>query len=322
LRPGDPVTVIAPAGPFDQESFEAGVAVIASRYRVGYSPEIFARERYLAGNDARRLAELTQSLQDPQTRGVFCARGGYGVMRLLTKLPPPELLVEAGRSRSTAPHSTARHSSMLHSAAPHGLKPLIGFSDITALHAWLQLHAIISIHGPVLTQLGRLPEATHKRLFSLLESDSPAEPLHGTTTFVPGSVEGPLLGGNLSVITRLLGTPFMPPLNGAILVLEDVSESPYRLDRMWTHLDLAGVFHQIRGIVLGSFTRCEQRDASYTGMDVLHDLAVQTGLPCAAGFPIGHGDLNEPVPLGVRVRLDADSQKLTFLEPAVDCSAR
>jgi len=139
----------------------------------------------------------------------------------------------------------------------------------------------------------------------------------GTDTYVGGTVEGPLLGGNLSVFTRLLGTPFMPPLEGAILLLEDHSEQPYRLDRMWTHLELAGVFRKIRGIVLGQFISCEPRDGGFTAAEVLRDLAAATGVPCASGFPIGHGDINEPVPLGVRVRLEADEARLTFLEPAV-----
>jgi muramoyltetrapeptide carboxypeptidase len=205
-------------------------------------------------------------------------------------------------------------------AQPQMGQPIVGFSDITALHQWQQRHGLISIHGPVLTQLGRLGRATSERLFSLLESGSPAEPLQGTATFVEGVAEGPLLGGNMSVFTRLLGTPFMPNLEGAILLLEDVGERPYRLDRMWTHLELAGAFRKVSGIVLGSFTHCEERaqqEVSYTSQDLLRELAVATGLPCAAGFPIGHGDINEPVPLGVRVRLDSAARRLTFLESAV-----
>jgi muramoyltetrapeptide carboxypeptidase len=109
----------------------------------------------------------------------------------------------------------------------------------------------------------------------------------------------------------------MPNLDGAVLLLEDVGERPYRLDRMWTHLELAGVFRQVHGIVLGSFTHCEERDESYTSEEMLRELAVATGVPCVAGFPIGHGDINEPVPLGVRVRLDGAARRLTFLESAV-----
>ena len=291
VHPRDRVAVIAPASAFDRASFEAGLALIGARYRAEYNPGIFERHRYLAGDDARRLSELDSALADPGIRAVFCARGGYGATRLLARLA------------ATGP--------------PGPPKLLVGFSDITSLHLWLQSHGRISVHGPVLTQLGRLPPGTRERLFTLLESSSPTPALSGTLTYVGGVAEGPLLGGNLSVVTRLLGTPFMPTLDGAILLLEDQGERPYRLDRMWTHLQLAGVFDRVRGIVLGSFTGCEERDASYSSAEVLHELALATGLPCAAGFPIGHGDVNEPVPLGVRVRLDADARSLTFLEAAV-----
>jgi muramoyltetrapeptide carboxypeptidase len=287
------VAVIAPASSFDRTSFEAGLALINARYRAEHGPGIFERQRYLAGDDARRLAELTAALRDPQIRAVFCARGGYGATRLLSRL------------------AAAR--------PPGPPKVLVGFSDITALHLWFQRFGRISVHGPVLTQLGRgrLPGDTSGRLFALLESTQPPPPLRGTECYVGGTAEGPLLGGNLSVFTRLLGTPYMPELEGAILLLEDQGERPYRLDRMWTHLELAGVFSRVRGIALGSFTGCEEKDAPYTGAEVLKDLSRATGLPCAAGFPVGHGEVNEPVPLGARVRLDADGCTLTFLEAAV-----
>lgn len=283
--------MIAPASGFERGAFEAGLALLQGRYRAEYGDGLFERQRYLAGSDERRLAELHAALADPGIRAVFCVRGGYGATRLLPRLV---------------------------SSVPAGApKPLIGFSDITALHLWLQAHGRISIHGPVLAQLPRLPASTCARLFALLESVRPAAPLSGTDTYVEGVAEGALLGGNLSVFTRLLGTPYLPPLDGAILLLEDQGERPYRLDRMWTHLELAGVFARVRGIALGSFTGCEEPGASYTSAELLRELAERTGLPCAAGFPIGHGEVNEPVPLGVRVRLDAASASLTFLEPAV-----
>jgi muramoyltetrapeptide carboxypeptidase len=290
LAPGARVAVIAPASAFDRASFENGLAIIAARYDVRYQPAILERRRYLAGSDGRRLAELSDALLDPAIEAVFCARGGYGSTRLLRQLGTLEL---------TAP------------------KPLVGFSDITALHFWLQSLGIMSIHGPVLTQLGQLPAQTCQRLFALLESTTPAAPLRGSEAYVPGVAEGPLLGGTLSVVTRLLGTPYLPSLEGAILLLEDVGERPYRLDRMWMHLELAGVLRQVRGIALGSFTNCEEKDADYSAADVLRELAMAAGLPCVAGFPIGHGAVNEPVPLGARVRLDAGARSLTFLEAAV-----
>lgn len=290
LKPDDPVAVIAPASGFERSAFEAGVALLGSRYRPRFDEGLFARHRYLAGSDARRLAELRAALADREAHAVFCARGGYGATRLLM---------------------------MLQRESPGMPKPLVGFSDITALHLWLQSQGRISIHGPVLTQLPRLPQATHARLFALLESSAPAPPLSGTACLVAGTVEGPLLGGNLSVFSRLIATPFMPSLEGAVLLLEDQGERPYRLDRMWTHLALAGVFAQVRGIVLGTFTNCEEQNAPYSSAELLAELAQATGLPCAAGFPIGHGEHNEPVALGARVRLEADAARLTFLEGAV-----
>ena len=288
LRPGDPVVAVAPASSFDRASFEAGLEIISRRYQVHYDPGSLTRHRYLAGSDERRLAELASALADTGARAVFCARGGYGMTRLLPGLE----------------------------GIPLPAKPVIGFSDITALHQALQRQRLVSIHGPVLTQLPRLDAPTHARLFELLESTAPAADLTGLETYVDGTAEGPLLGGNLSVLTRLLGTPFLAPLEGAILVVEDIGERPYRLDRMWTHLAQAGAFRQVRGIVLGEFTGCEEKEADFSSAEVLRELAAATGLPCAAGFPIGHGTQNQPLPLGVRVRLDAGSRRLRFLESA------
>ena len=293
MHPGDRVAVVAPAGPFDRASFEAGLAPLEQRYRVQFDAHLFERHRYLAGSDSRRLSQLRAALTDPEIRAVFCARGGYGTMRLLPRLAEEFAAIRAD-----------------------GWKPLVGFSDITALHQGLQRQGLVSIHGPVVTQLAAQPESARERLFALLESGSAPTSVAGTNTYVGGTVEGPLLGGNLTVFTRLLGTQFLPRLEGAILLLEEVGERPYRLDRMWTHLALAGAFRKVAGIVLGSFSRCEEKDADYTGAEVLRDLAVETGLPCAAGFHIGHSDINEAVPLGVRVRLDADARRLDFLESA------
>lgn len=288
LRPGDVVEIVAPAGPFDRESFDRGLKLLTDRYTPRFSDGIFEKHRYLAGDDARRSTELRQAFES-DARAVFCARGGYGMMRLLRSL-----------DIETLPH-----------------KPLVGFSDITALHLPLYGQRRVSIHGPVLTQLGKQKEDVQARLWHLLESEEPAPSLRGTDTYVGGRVEGPLVGGNLSVFSRLIGTPFMPELRGAVLLLEDVGERPYRLDRMWTHLALAGVFEQVRGIVLGEFTLCDEKNETYGPGDILRELAREAKLPCAAGFPIGHGEINQPVPLGVQVRLDADATTLEFLEPAV-----
>ncbi|MEW5743070.1 MAG: LD-carboxypeptidase [Myxococcota bacterium] len=283
LRPNDAVAVVAPSGPFDRPSFEKGLAVLSTRYRPVFTPRIFETHRYLAGKDEARALELQQALDDEHLAAVFMARGGYGAMRLLPA-------IRLGRP-----------------------KPLVGFSDTTALHLAAQAKGWRSLHAPVLTQLGKQPTDVAARVFDLLEG-RPVPPLAGSRTVVPGVAEGPLLGGNLSVLTRLLATPYLPSLRGAILLVEDVGERPYRLDRMWTHLELAGALDGVAGVVFGDFTGCEEKDAPYTPGEVMDELAQRLGVPCAAGFPIGHGDLNFPVPLGARVRLDADRQTLSFPE--------
>jgi muramoyltetrapeptide carboxypeptidase len=293
LRPGDRIAVIAPASPFDRPSFEAGLRVLAERYRPVVDEGCFARTRYLAGDDARRLDELTAALGDDTVKAIVAARGGYGTLRLLAGLGPK---LQAG------------------GFSP---KPVVGFSDITALHAALQAAGWVSIHGPVVTQLGTQPAAVVERLVHLLEFPAaPAPPLRGTP-LAGGVAEGPLLGGNLSLLTRLLGTRHLPALDGAILLLEDVNERPYRLDRMWTHLALAGVFERVRGLALGEFTGCEEPDADYASAEVVATLVGETGLPCVAGLPVGHGAVNMPVPLGCRARLDGNAGTLEMLEPAV-----
>ncbi len=287
LRPGDAVAVVAPSGPFERSNFDAGLKLVEARYRPVFTEGIFSQTRYLAGDDARRGAELNHALTDAGVKAVFTARGGYGLTRLLPAL-------QLGSPRI-----------------------VVGFSDVTALHAALQARGLRSLHGPVLTQLGRQSDSCVERLFGLLESAAPPPPFEGGTCLVAGSAEGPLVGGNLSVLTRLLGTPFMPSLKGAVLLLEDVGERPYRLDRMWTHLRQAGAFEQVAGIVLGEFTNCEEKDADYGSAEVLLSLAREQGLPCASGFAVGHGALNLPVALGARVRLEADAGRLVFLEGLV-----
>ena len=289
LRPRDPVHIVAPSGPFDVQTFEKGLGLLSERYAPVHRPDLYDAWRYLAGSDTRRAEELTQALTDTSARAVFCARGGYGAMRLLPSL----------------------HSANLATSA------LVGFSDVTALHLYLQAQGRVSLHGPVITHLGVQPLAVQDYLFRLLESPEPPPSLQGEAIYVRGVAEGTLVGGNLSVFSRLLGTPYLPPLEDSILLLEDVGEKPYRLDRMWTHLRLAGVFERVRGIVLGQFTDCEHKGAPYSSADVLRSLAEETGLPCAAGFPIGHDIPNYPVALGTRVRLDAGAALLTFLEGAV-----
>jgi len=287
LAPGDTLRVIAPSGPFESAPFEAGLAVLRSRYTVELAPGLDSRHRYLAGTAGRRQDELAAWLSSGLAS--VCARGGFGAMHLLPTLPPR----------------------VLNPAL------LVGFSDITALHLGLQSRGVMSLHGPVVTQLGRQPPHAVERLFRLMATPEPAPALEGTETFVPCVAEGRLVGGNLSLVASLVGTPYLPDLRGAVLLLEDVGERPYRLDRMWTQLKLAGALDAVAGIALGEFTGCEEKDAAGSSADVLRELAQALGKPCVAGFPVGHGEVNLAVPLGVRVRLDGPARSLSFLEPGV-----
>jgi muramoyltetrapeptide carboxypeptidase len=281
--------VIAPSSPFDPEELARGLAVLRDRLGLvpRHRPDLIARQGYLAGDDARRLEEWREAVADPEARAIFCARGGYGAMRLLPAIDPAPLL-----------------------ARP---KVLVGFSDVTALHAVLNRAGLATVHGPVLTQLGRAPEAAVAQLEALLSgaprradawsAPAPGAGLAGSGSVRAGRASGPLLGGSLTLLAHLCGTPFLPSLDGAILLLEDVDEKPYRLDRYLTQLRLAGALDRLAGVALGQFTRCD--GAGSRGEAVVRGWAAGLGVPVVEGLPVGHEDLNLAVPLGALVTLVA-----------------
>jgi muramoyltetrapeptide carboxypeptidase len=275
-----------------RDRFAAGAAILGARYRLVHSERIFARTGYLAGSDDERLAELEAALADPSTKAVVCARGGYGLTRILGRLGDAPLR-----------------------RAP---KPIVGFSDVTALHAFAARAGVASIHGPVVGQLGELPFDDADALFALLESAEPPPPLDGLRALHPGAADGRLMGGNLEVLSRLAGTALQPDLRGAVLLLEDVGERPYRMDRSLTQLELAGALEGVAGVVLGDFVSCAERDGSPpSAEEVLVERLGRRGVPILSGAPVGHGARNRALPLGARVRLDAAAGALVFLEGAV-----
>jgi muramoyltetrapeptide carboxypeptidase len=296
LRRGDRIRLIAPASPFDNGLFEAGTRTLE---RLGLVPVVgrgeFAREGFLAGSDHRRAAELTAALAEEDTRAVWCIRGGYGTARLLPLLDLPRL---------------RRHP-----------KLLVGFSDITAL--LLQLArpgGFAAIHGPVVTQLPRLPQGDLAWLTTLLFKGAAPQrvPLGRTRTLASGRAEGRLVPCNLSILASLTGTPYAPDLRGAIVCLEDVREPAYRLDRMVWQLVSAGLFAGVRGILLGELVECRPEGRGrFSARRVLERAVAGLGLPTVSGAPFGHGRRNLALPLGVRAQLDADARTLTLLEPAV-----
>jgi muramoyltetrapeptide carboxypeptidase len=252
------------------------------------SEGIFEREGYLAGDDPRRLAELWAALEEPETAAILCARGGYGTMRLLDRLPTDRIR----RAR----------------------KLLVGFSDVTALHAAWARAGLRSLHGPMVATLGDAREGLVDRFVGALTGGRPApRPLEPV---VPGRAEAPLLGGNLAVLASLSGTPYFPPLAGSVLFLEDVGERPYRVDRMLTQLRLAGVFAEVAGVVVGAFTECKPGPDGVTVESVLRDRLGDLRVPVAFGLPAGHVEDNLELPLGAPVELDAVKGELVFLEGA------
>jgi len=295
LQPGDVVRLVAPCGPVPRDALERGAALLAERYDVRFDEGLFAREGFLAGSDERRLEELLGALADPEAKAVIVARGGYGLARLLPFLDPAFL-----------------------QAAP---RILAGFSDATSLLAYAHRSGVVSVHGPVVTQLGRLSDIDRGAFFKLLEDPAPGILLAELEALVPGRVEGRLVGGNLEVLSRLLGTPFAPSFEDAILFLEDLGERPYRLDRLITHLDSAGVFGQVRAVVLGDFSGCTEPEATRadtpTAGEVLEERLSRLTVPVVRTPLFGHGSRNLALPYGARVLLDAQKATLVALEGAV-----
>jgi muramoyltetrapeptide carboxypeptidase len=296
LRKGDRVRLIAPASPFEVGLFRAGQKVLEG---LGLVPVVsrseFARDGFLAGSDRRRAENLQRALQQDDTKAVWSIRGGYGTARLLSLLDLPRLR--------------------------HHPKLLVGFSDVTSL--LLQLArpgGFVTIHGPVVTQLPRMPAADLRWLKALLFGAGASQrvPLGRTRTLVPGKAEGRLVAGNLSILASLAGTRFAPDLRGTLLCLEDVHEEAYRLDRLFWQIVSAGLLERCRGIVLGQLVDCKPVGTGrHSARRVLERAVAALGLPAVSGAAFGHGRRNLALPVGVRASLDARARTLTLLEPAV-----
>lgn len=299
LKPGDLLRVIAPSGALRElEAFQKGVEIWRSHgYNVELQDNWNARDGYLAGSDRQRRHQLAQAWEDPECKGILCARGGYGSARLLEDWTWPSLITDDDNPE--IPQSQTQ-------------KWLIGFSDITGLLWSLSQNGISGVHGPVLTTLSDEPEWSLNRLFDCVEG-RPLAPLTGVG-WGGGQVTGILLPANLTVATHLLGTSVQPPLDGLILAWEDVTEAPYRIDRMLTQWRMSGALKGIRGIALGRFSRCEPPldVPSWTVEEVLRDRLSNLGLPIVSNLPFGHEGVNAALPVGKKVLLDADTGTLSW----------
>jgi muramoyltetrapeptide carboxypeptidase len=295
LRAGDRVAVIAPASPFPPEEFDAGLAELS---RLGfvpvYDPSIFERRAYLAGDAGVRADALRRALGDESVAAILAARGGYGSVHVLPLLDPEGL--RASR------------------------KPIVGYSDLTSLLTYvLGPCGLACFHGPTVTgRLGRGTDAYDRASFvAALTSGEPLGPLSGATdVFVQGEARGPIHGGNMTQLAASLGTPYaFDPPAGCVLLLEDVNERPYRLDRLWTQLRLAGILARASAIVFGDFPGCDEPDGAVTARDVLADLSRGFGGPVVFGLPVGHTARPAlTVPLGIEARVLTRPEPLVVVE--------
>jgi muramoyltetrapeptide carboxypeptidase len=297
LKPGARVALVAAAGPIP----EGGVDRAMDRVRaLGWEPAEgrFCRGRrgYLAGSDEERAADLNDALRDPSIDAVWFLRGGYGTMRILDAVDWGAL-----------------------AARP---KALIGFSDNTAVHLAARRAGVVAFHGPH-PHPPAFPDFARDALLRVVADPSPAGALPlpvdhpPVETLVGGTAEGPLAGGNLSLLSTTLGTPYAVDADGVILFIEEVGEHPYRLDRMLSHLKLAGVLDAAAGIAIGRITETPGEDGDALAREVLADRLGGLGIPAAVGFPFGHVDDNWTLPVGVRARLDAGAGTLSLTEGAV-----
>jgi muramoyltetrapeptide carboxypeptidase len=288
LLPGARVALVSPAGPL-RSSAELDVAIAQAR-AFGWEPVVgehaLAKHGYLAGSDADRLHDLNVALRDKSVDGIWCLRGGYGAMRLLDGID-----VGAMRSRPRA---------------------LIGYSDITALHTALSGPAdVITFHGP--TARSPLSAFSRDSLHSaVVQHRDPCGVATDASTLRHGRAEGRLVGGNLALLAALCGTPFAPDYTDTILVLEDIGEATYRIDRMLRQLVLSGAFSKLAGIVYGRFTDgTDPADESSCDLpEILREAADLAGVPAMSGAPIGHIDDQWTIPIGAMAELDADNCSL------------
>ncbi len=290
LVPGDLIGIAAPASPFNRAAFEKGLMVLRSMGYQPYLPDgLFQHDGYLAGSDRHRADLLSQLLIDPKIKGVVCARGGFGSIKILPHLDFEKIALSP--------------------------KVFVGFSDITALLTNLITRCGWAVfHGPTITTLGGADSNTIEGFQRALSEQNPV-----TLTAQDGRVihsgwaTGPLVAGNLTTLCHMVGTPFMPSLEGCILLIEDRGEAVYRIDRMLTQLRLAGCFDQLAALALGSFSECGTPAQVET---VMAKIFFDAQIPILSGFSVGHDQRNLTVPLGLNATLDTRDRTLRLLSAA------
>lgn len=291
LLPGARVGVVAPAGCVDENALINGVRVIRDQgFEVEFPPNILERKGYLAGDERNRANDLLKFFARADISAIFCARGGFGSAQLLPYM----------------------------SHADFRLWPKIfaGYSDITILLNWLnQQFGIVTFHAPMVAMelanglAGRSKEA----FWGLLTGEKPGWRIDLGDVIRPGKIEGEMKGGCLSVLVTTLGTPYEIDTKGKLLFLEDVGERPYRIERMLTHLRMAGKFDHLAGLVFGDFTNCEA-DGSRDVRQIIGEMFGNAEYPVVMGMAAGHGREHITLPFGVRMMLDGNLGVLSLIE--------
>ncbi|UCD78095.1 MAG: LD-carboxypeptidase [Desulfobacterales bacterium] len=290
LKPGDRIGIVAPAGPFDRETFDRGTNILQKMgFEIFVPPQLLEAKGYLAGSDQRRAQFVNQLFADKSIDAIICARGGYGSIRILPLLDYDTIGVNP--------------------------KVFIGFSDITVLlNVLTNRCGLVTFHGPVVTSLADSTAETRDALLKAVSSDAKLEvALPGGTPVKAGSGTGAVCGGNLTTLCHLVGTPYAPDFTNKILFLEDRGEAPYRIDRMLVHMKLAGCFENLAGIVLGSFEDCGSMESI---LDIVSEIFSPYPIPILAGLNAGHGNNNVTIPLGIEATLDADRHILSYRQAA------
>lgn len=295
LRPGDTIGIATPASPVDVAVLEAGEVLVRE---LGFEPRrgssVLKGQGYLAGTDDARAAELMELVRARDVHAIWCARGGYGSQRIVSQL-------DAAVVRNAA-------------------KPLVGYSDVTTLLLWQRRAAgLMGIHGPMLERRG--PNEDHRALARALMGVGEPLRLQGRPLCEDargGWREGRLTGGSLSLVVGSLGTPWEIDTREAILLLEEVNEAPYRVDRMLHQLHAAGKLEAAAGIGIGSTTGCESPDRASPGLEeVLVEILAPLAKPTVVGLPFGHGEANVPWPHGGRAAIDPARGEIELLEHGV-----
>ena len=292
LAAGATLGIAAPGGPVDRECLELGEAVLRELgFRTLRRDDLLARHGYLAGDDSRRAMELMELVLDPRVDGILCARGGYGCDRILSML-------DADKVRAAA-------------------KPLIGYSDVTALLLWQQRRAGLGgFHGPMLDRGEDVDPAALASLAAQLRGE-PAAPLVGVGRG-GGAASGRLVGGSLTLVAASIGTAWEVPTRDAILLLEDRGERPYRIDRMLQQLRGAGVLAAVAGIGVGDFSTCvDERYPQPSALELIEEIVRPLEIPLVTHLPFGHVRENFPWPTGARATLDGERGELRILERGV-----